>query len=75
MTYLDHSDRAYLGQEYPGGPGIFSTIITHSWTDHTRLNLAQQYGQERADRIIAGSDPKTQADLSRWRSLGRRSAA
>jgi N-acyl-D-aspartate/D-glutamate deacylase len=62
-SYLDHFDRRCVDP------------VVHSWVEHTRLNLAQHYGLMRADQIIDGRDPKTQADLQRWASLGRRSAA
>lgn len=49
--------------------------VLHSWADHTRRALAWQYGETRADAIMAGRDPKTQADLAAWRQLGRRRVA
>lgn len=44
----------------------------HSWSDHTRRNLSWHYGDKRADRIMAGTDPNTQADVSAWNRLGER---
>lgn len=70
MTYLDHHERANVT-----GHHGFTSAITHSWTDHTRLNLAQHYDAARVDAIMAGRDPKTQMDLARWAQLGQRSAA
>ena len=34
--------------------------------------LVWRYGAERALLITLGLDPKTNADLARWRELGRR---
>lgn len=34
--------------------------------------LASCHGPDRADRIMAGQDPKTNADIQAWRALGRR---
>lgn len=70
-TYKDHHALA----RKPSAPNGFVTICVHSWPEHTARNLAWSYGEERAARIIAGQDPKTQADIARWQALGRRSAA
>jgi hypothetical protein len=64
-TYIDH-----LATGEPGRP----PLVTHSWRDHTRLNLLQRYG-ERTNAIMAGLDPKTQIDISSWNNLGQRAAA
>lgn len=37
----------------------------------TYYRLAWQYGPERAWRIVLGEDAETEADLVRWRELGR----
>lgn len=66
-TYRDHraSGMNNWGERNP---------VTHSWRDHTRRN--QAWGRpEAVDRIMAGNDPATQADIARWDSLGRRAAA
>jgi hypothetical protein len=68
-SYIDHQRRIGVAQ------GVFANETVHSWREHTRINLAQQYGQKRADAILAGRDAATQADLQRWANLGRRSAA
>lgn len=60
--YIDH----YSGAESEHG---------HDWSDHFRRLFTWLYGPERADDIMSGRDPATQSDLSRWNSLGRRSAA
>ena len=49
--------------------------VEHDWREHTWRALAFQYGPERADAIYHGSDPRTQADIIRWNSLGRKDAA
>lgn len=69
MTYIDHHESR------PNGYASCAVVVTHSWHDHTRANLAQRYGPERADRIMSGNDPKTQMDRQAWNQLGRRSAA
>lgn len=69
MTYLDHRKTGRPSTRDP------ASTITHSWRDHTRLNLAQHYDADRVNRIMAGADPRTQADIARWNSLGQRSAA
>jgi len=40
--------------------------------DMTWSRLASCHGPDRADRIMAGDDPKTNADIQAWRTLGRR---
>lgn len=40
-----------------------------------REAISKRYTPEQADRIQGGLDPTTQADITRWNSLGRRSAA
>lgn len=64
-SYID--DKNDSGGDLDGGPVI--------WELKTWERLNWLYGEDRADRISVGQDPKTQADLARWRALGRRSAA
>jgi hypothetical protein len=60
---------------YIDGPFSKNGGAAQCWRTHTWWNLEWQYGSERAERIMAGRDPKTQADRARWNALGRRSAA
>lgn len=39
-----------------------------------RANLLHHYGPERTASILAGTDEKTNADLAKWRALGRGTA-
>ena len=41
----------------------------------TWTRLSWRYGAHRADRIMHGLDPATQADIARWHELGRRRIA
>jgi len=41
----------------------------------TKARLYARYRSIRADRIIEGRDPETQADIAAWRALGRREKA
>lgn len=68
-SYIDHREvtRA-VGRHY-------MSVVTHSWEEHTRLNLAWHYGPARAAKILTGYDTKTQADVLAWNALGRRAAA
>jgi len=45
------------------------------WHALTFNRLAWQYGPERAQKIMAGLDHATEADIDAWRSLGRRPCA
>lgn len=45
------------------------------WHAITWDRLSWLYGPDLASLIQDGRDPKTQADLARWNSLGRRDAA
>lgn len=47
----------------------------HYWKAHTFDRLAFIYGHARAQQIMGGNDPDTQADVARWNALGRRAAA
>ncbi len=41
-------------------------------TDRAHMRrLAWFHGEERARRIVMGDDPETEADLAKWRGLGR----
>lgn len=44
----------------------------HDWSEFTRRRLIWLYGQERADRVRAGKDEATNADIARWNALGQR---
>jgi len=60
MTYLDHMQSDGVGGSY----------CVHSWREHTRLRLTDQYGKDRAADIMAERDPTTQSDVTAWRKLG-----
>jgi hypothetical protein len=45
---------------------------SYDWDAHIRRSLVFQYGHERANQIIKGKDPATQADIARWNNLGNR---
>jgi hypothetical protein len=38
--------------------------------ERTIAKLRWQYGDERAELITAGQDPRTNLDLAKWRALG-----
>lgn len=48
----------------------FDEELLATWT-----RLCWHYGAHRADRIMAGLDPATQAAIARWQALGRRRIA
>jgi hypothetical protein len=71
MTYIDSQPRLVLER----ANGCFVAYDPgHSWADFTAGRLRWHYG-ERAESIIAGNDPATQADLAAWNHLGRKDAA
>jgi hypothetical protein len=41
----------------------------------TITRLAWAHGAHRAEQIVGGNDPNTQADIASWRTLGTRDAA
>lgn len=48
--------------------------LEHCWAAHTLTALRWHYG-DRANLIATGRDPKTQADLTAWGTLGERRVA
>lgn len=42
----------------------------HLWKAHTFDRLAAQYGHTRAQAIMAGKEPATNADIAAWNALG-----
>ncbi len=47
----------------------------HSWEEHTERRLAFAYGPARANAMMAGRDPVTNADIAAWNGLGGKRAA
>jgi hypothetical protein len=47
----------------------------HSWEEHAERRLAWVYGPARAEAVMAGRDPATNADIAAWTGLGEGRAA
>jgi hypothetical protein len=54
----------------PTPPTLFQAQAADQQTENFHDRLRWAHGNEHAARIIAGKDPKTNADLAAWKRLG-----